>query len=98
MGLFHKSLLLDCPTLDMCCFLYPATINLTKPPVYHYATFFEDVVSYMPLGILCTRLIIVISFANPAQPVFQLCILNYSSLIVQCHNVYNIRSSHASMI
>ena len=48
--------------------LYVDTINLTDPTVYHYTQFFEGAVGYMPLSIPCTRLMTVISFANPALP------------------------------
>ena len=49
-------------------FLSPHRVNHTEAHVYHYTKFFEGAVNYMPLGLPCTRLVAVISFANVAQP------------------------------
>ena len=57
-----------CQKLGSCHFLYPDTITLTELSVYHYTKLFDGAVGYTPLGIPCTILVVVISFANPVQP------------------------------
>ena len=46
----------------------PLFYILPLTPVYHYTKFYEGTVGYMPLGVSCTRLVAVISFANTALP------------------------------
>ena len=48
-------------------FLSPDSINLTEP-LYIIILSFQGAVGYMPLGIPCTRPVVVISFGNPGLP------------------------------
>ena len=48
-------------------FLFPDMINQIEPHVYHYTKFLM-VKWVTPLGLPCTKLVVVTSFANPALP------------------------------
>ena len=56
------------PSWIHAAFLPPDTINQTEPHVYQYTNFIKGVVGYMPLGFQNTRIVAVISFANPVLP------------------------------
>ena len=48
---------------------HPDTINPKGPHVHHYTNFFQGIVDYDPIGILCTQLLAVINYFNATMPI-----------------------------